>query len=445
MIQVDPEAHERFVASKDAPKVDESAIINFINSDDPLSDDALKKLIDHAEEDELVDYKQTFVDDKEHWLDLVIDVMSFANVIGGYLVFGVQNITWNIVGLDNEVEIILADANDISQRLAPYLDPPIESLRSKSVTYEGRTVVVVFVPQSKNITHVTKKEGVFQLPSKQNKTRFKIGELHVRISGGNRVASSRDIDSIFERRMELHRASLLKNIVQVVNSPTGSEVKIVASNPETGIIDGEIVVERTKRVPDFDATPSKLEEEIASCIALNKNSPDIIPPVRVVWKWYKHRLLLTLNEHQLLGVVKFGLLCGVPVCYWMQGLPITGLRSVISGVADEKLQGNGSEYVIKLACCIGSKFQEKIVKKYLKNNVSVSDILKCYPINGPWEYFKRSNLSMESSVRKSPGNIKSSENEIETIIDNSSKSYLHYPGVLEANKLRTLDYYLYYK
>ncbi len=60
----------------------ERDILAFLKSPNPLSDEAFLFLLRYREEDPLVDFKESFVDNAKHWLDLTKDVMAYATPVG---------------------------------------------------------------------------------------------------------------------------------------------------------------------------------------------------------------------------------------------------------------------------------------------------------------------------------------------------------------------------
>ena len=65
-----------------------NSIIKLINSDDPLSDEAIDFIIKYHEEDSQVDYKESFDGESEkEWLSITKDIMAFANFLPRLNVF----------------------------------------------------------------------------------------------------------------------------------------------------------------------------------------------------------------------------------------------------------------------------------------------------------------------------------------------------------------------
>ena len=125
-------------------------LLSIIKSDDPLSDSAISYLLNHKEEDKLVDYKEAFDPTSEKsWLDLNVDVVAFANTHGGFLVFGVQDKTYEVVGLSQVAFEKLCDIKQLLEKVNRYIQPEFSSLRSKGKEINGKKVVFLFIPQSR--------------------------------------------------------------------------------------------------------------------------------------------------------------------------------------------------------------------------------------------------------------------------------------------------------
>ena len=100
------------------------------------------------------------------------DVSAFANTYGGYLVFGVSDGT-QLVGLDHDVDLFLKDTDKFMAKLNRHLEPALNKVRTKSFRFENNKIVVCYIPQSLNVTHVVKKDGTFSLPNGDKKDHSK--------------------------------------------------------------------------------------------------------------------------------------------------------------------------------------------------------------------------------------------------------------------------------
>ena len=103
----------------------------FLKTADPLSDEAISAVVDAREENTHVDFKLDLENVDPEWLEVTKDVMSFANMEGGYLVFGVKNGSYENVGLSDESVKRLSDTNNLIQKFNKCVEPPFTTLRAK--------------------------------------------------------------------------------------------------------------------------------------------------------------------------------------------------------------------------------------------------------------------------------------------------------------------------
>lgn len=202
----------------DANKMnEEKSIPKFLRSSDPLSDQAANYLLDFREEDALVDFKLTFnFGNEKDWLELTKDVMAFTNAQGGYIVFGVQNGTFEPIGLDKAVVTELTDTNKLMQKINRFLEPEISALRSKSFVRENKYYVILFIPESIRITHMISKDGFLNLPSGEKKTVLRQGTFYLRRSAGNHLADPRDLESVFNKRLTCSKNQFLEKLQELL-------------------------------------------------------------------------------------------------------------------------------------------------------------------------------------------------------------------------------------
>ena len=80
-----------------------SSIQRLVNQGD-LSIDAFRYLLDSRGECEWLDYKELLqLDIDEHLCGFTKDILAIKNAGGGYIIIGVQDKTWQPVGLKNKL------------------------------------------------------------------------------------------------------------------------------------------------------------------------------------------------------------------------------------------------------------------------------------------------------------------------------------------------------
>jgi len=423
-------------------------------SEDPLSESNIDLIVDHAEEDGLVDYKLTFDSSAKQWLGITKDIMAFANTCGGYLVFGVRDKIFDVIGLEPDTIEPLLDVNLFQQKVNSCIEPDITGLRSKKAEKDGNILVVMFIPPSSGRTHVFKKDGKYKYQnSKKEKTAFLSGTLYVRRSGANHLADSRDLDEIFERRMTSYKDQIMERISRVVEAPSDKHVLLVS---EEDAADGaqKFVIDDAPdsiavRGMAFSVTPSTPAQEVASWIALRKGDESIVPPRKVLWSWYRKRHEMALSEQQSAAVASFCLKRDVPCFYWLQGCVAKQVRDIIADILRQDAEIGIMSRAVTMSMFLGVRAHAALLKK-LEAGLEKLDVKnKTIPTTGPRERF---NPGIVDSIRASRGRKEKKETaaafrkrvelELDKIIDeipDKSKE----PRAVKRTKARALDCFLY--
>ncbi|MCH7650632.1 MAG: ATP-binding protein, partial [Nitrospinae bacterium] len=311
-----------------------NSIVEFLNSEDPLSDSALDFVIKYKEEDDYIEYKLTLDPSSEkEWLELTKDISAFANTYGGYLVFGVKNDTKEPVGLDDTPCKILADVNNIQQKINRFLEPEINTIRSKQHKIGEQVILIVYIPQSTSATHIISKDGEFIHISGKSKILLRKGTFYIRRSGGNHLGDARDLDQLIDRRINHYRETLLSRIARVVEASTESEIFVLAKDPEDKESKRFIIQDGPDSIPikgmSFSVAPTGLEEQIAAWTVISSGNPRVIPPTENLWHWYKKREELQIPKHHLLALAQFSMWANAPIFFWLRGLVAQDIEETI--------------------------------------------------------------------------------------------------------------------
>lgn len=164
------------------------SIKELLLQNDPLTRESVLFLAKYAEEDDRLDYKREIDPTSEkYWLEITKDISAFANTHGGFLLFGVDDRTKEIMGLSRKVADAVKDANNLHQKINRHLEPHISRLRAKEFKIKSLSVVAVYIPRSVGVTHMISKDGVFSFPSEKQKSLLRKGTFYVRRSAGNHL------------------------------------------------------------------------------------------------------------------------------------------------------------------------------------------------------------------------------------------------------------------
>ncbi len=429
----------------------ENNVKYFLNSDDPLSPEAFEFLLQYHEEDSLIDYKKTMdIKCDKDWLELTKDIMAFANTEGGYLIFGVENATYNIVGIDQELAEFLCDASEMMKKVNRFIEPPITLLRSKSHTHKGKILAGVLVPASKNKTHIIAKDGVFEYPSGGQKTVLHKGTLYVRKSAGNHLVDSRDLDDIIGRRLGDFKGTLLDNIARVVEAPAKSEVFIMSPDPSAKTNKRFIIDDAPDAIPvkgmAFSVTPDTPEEEIAAWSAIRKGDEDAFPPRATIWHWYDKRMQLKLSDSQRLEVAKICLLAEVPAFYWLRGLSSEDILNMLFDAILNRPSIFKSRNILATAAFLGEGAYSSVLNRLGKYKKRIAPSLLRFPPAGPRSSFFEDTIRNKRTREYHNNEIAfraKLESELNAITGSVGEENLKHPPYDKRSSAMAIDCYLY--
>ncbi len=121
-------------------------------------------------EDDVIEYKQRLnwenPDAQKKYLK---EIVALSNSGGGYLIFGINDVTGEILGLN---EVISVDLKLITDQLQKYFIPSIE-ISARTYEYNGKVLFIIYASEFKEVPAVCIKEG----PDLKN------GSLYWRYSG----------------------------------------------------------------------------------------------------------------------------------------------------------------------------------------------------------------------------------------------------------------------
>ncbi len=210
-------------------------LANFTGIDtNPLSKEVLDELfkkqkgnkenLDITETDKL-ECKESF---GKYWIKNCIKaIVAFANNKGGYIVFGVKDKTWELVGIDKE-KFRNFDRKDVNQTIRNYLSCGID-FDTKTMDFNSKTVGIIYIYPAKI------KPVMFIRQHKESGAAE--GHIYYRYQGENRLIAPVELQQIIEERIRsLSKTILTKHISNILSN--GIENSAVL-NLDTGEVDGK--------------------------------------------------------------------------------------------------------------------------------------------------------------------------------------------------------------
>jgi len=346
------------------------AIKEILLSEDPLSKEALQLLINHREEDEYVDYKESVeIGNNKQWYELTKDVMAFANTKGGYIVFGVKYKPFVVTGLDASTVEFLVDANNILQKVNRYVGPAFTNLRTKKYQTADGTIVALYIPESKGRTHIVIKEATYKYPTGKTDTILRPGMIYVRRTATNQILTPDELEFILSNRLDYYKESIFNKISKVIEAPIEKELVFMDSK------DLKNEAKKIKLSKDKDAIsikglnitspPQNDQEEISGWIALRARDKSFSPSPERLWYIYSKRVVLkdTLREDQIAELMRFNLLNEIPTFYWIQYIDNEKSKKIMKECFESVKEFDKKSYVLRVGAFKGKTFFNSLLKK----------------------------------------------------------------------------------
>lgn len=406
-------------------------------------------LLNLREENSLVDFKVAFHSGEEReWLEITKDIIAFANTNGGYLTFGVEDGSFQPIGLDQETANALCDPNNLQQKVNRFVEPQIASLRCKRWSVGGKAFVAVLIPPSVGKTHIISKNGAFKFPSGQEKVVLRQGTSYVRRSGANHLLDARDLDDIINRRIDHFKESLLSKIARVVEAPQGSEVFVVTPDPTAEANTKFIVVNSPGAIPvkgmSFTVSPATMEQEIVAWIAMTARDQQAIPPSGIVWKWYRARKSIQLGSELRVHVAMYCLLSGVPTFFWLMICAEKEIKPMLVDALSRRIDVESVSNTVAVGGFLGKRFHKSLLGKLGDYAERLGRAERIFPINGPRTYFRAHGVTPRGGkLVKKQDLRKELEGELDEIAESGVGAAGHQPALTDRWRAQTLDCYLY--
>jgi hypothetical protein len=235
----------------------------------------------------------------------------------------------------------------------------------------------------------------------------------------------------------------MDKVAAVVNAPTESQVFLLSKDSSDSSGQRFVIHDSPESIPikglSFSIAPETQEEEVAAWTVLAKNRPTAIPPVDVVWDWYKRREEMQISDLHKLAVFRFCLLSKVPATYWIRSLENTKIKPVLLDAIRSRLADIPAHPFLETASFLGKAAYKDALKAFGPYQNRISPRMQKYLPKMPHDEF--------ANFRK-PANVSNAQfrkvklEELNTIAENAEAARKS-PGVEKVSQAQKLDYYLY--
>lgn len=313
-------------------KAQRPAVSELLKAADPLSEDGCTALIGYAEEDQHVDFKESFDPSNDKcWIDLSTDCVAFANTEGGFIVFGVVDKTWKEVGIDGTAAAALADVKKVLEQVNKCLAPHLTAVRTRIINKDSKTFAVVFVPPSLNATHIYESNRDLVAGGKST-PKVPKGAVYVRRVGSNQVLTAVDFELLVDRRINRFREKILEGLTRVVKADPTADLITVRVAPTEGGARNVTIVDAPSELAISGKTANialnTIEDRISAYMALGEKGRDAIPPEVFSFEVYVERGSVT-DKSRIKWMAGVALVTGAPAFYWLTQLEKDEARKVV--------------------------------------------------------------------------------------------------------------------
>lgn len=167
----------------------------------------INKLLEAKQESNLFDIKLKYYEEDKKFA-LIKDIVSFANCreLGDkYIIFGVENKTFRIKGICNE----LPDISEIQSLLNTYIEPSVE-IELNSEIIQGKELKYIKIKDCKNKPYMIKKTY-----TKNGKIELREGEIYIRKNATNSIATRNDLIQMFAEKEKFSIRVVNVNIASI--------------------------------------------------------------------------------------------------------------------------------------------------------------------------------------------------------------------------------------
>jgi hypothetical protein len=342
--------------------------VDLLSSSDPLSDSACIGLLSYKEEDGLIDFKQTF--DPGHdksWIDLAVDCVAFANTDGGYVVFGVADKTWKLVGLGADSVAALSDSKKVLEKINRNLVPVLTRVRTREIEHNGLRFVVLFSPSSPDCTHIFESNLDWSPTPGRSLVIVPKGAIYTRRVASNQILTSADFELLIERRVKRIRHKMLEGVARVIQAPVDHEiVTIVRSSDASGA--STITVGDAPESMDLRGKPLRLArdsiiETIKVLEALSNSDERIAIPDTILFEAYARRDRINADDSTVEWLAFHSLLSHAPAFFWLSRLKPADSRKVLKRAFDRATWRRG--YILTYSGFYGKTIYNELRDKMM--------------------------------------------------------------------------------
>ena len=171
-----------------------------------------RQIIESGSENRKFDCKDSFTNNEHGWIELTKDIIAFANMGMGYLVFGVDD-KFTVNGVNSATLAALSDASEIKKKIQKYVKADFEL--GVIIEPEGEIKILTISINNRG-NHLYPFDHKGQVG---DKTIFSEGQIVIRGDGRNELLSSNNSNCLRDKVISCERIRIFEGMGKIINEP----------------------------------------------------------------------------------------------------------------------------------------------------------------------------------------------------------------------------------
>jgi Putative DNA-binding domain/EC042_2821-lke REase len=217
--------------------------------------DPLVSVLERTNEADDLDFKGSFDPSVAgSWLELIKDIVAFANSGGGTILIGAND---DGTPSGKDVSALLSvDPADITNKVHKYTGHHFSTFDIVETQKAGATICAIRVG-GVHVPMVFTSVGTYDAGGGKQRAAFALGTVYFRHGAKSEPGTSDDLHAFLERELERIRRSWLDGIAKVVEAPTGSRFAVLPPESTPTGPSGALPIQLTDDVaaPAYYAIP----------------------------------------------------------------------------------------------------------------------------------------------------------------------------------------------
>ncbi len=184
-------------------------------------------LVATCESDKL-DFKRAFDPGSvAEWLELIKDIVAFANSGGGIVTIGADDDGTPVQAA--LMNVLAIDPADVTNKIYKYTDRHFHNFEFRRCQKDGADICAVLVGPVE-VPLVFTHPGTYAVDMAKQKTAFSAGTVYCRHGAKSEPGNSDDLRTFIEKRLEAIKRSWLDGIAKVVEAPSGTRIAVLPAD-----------------------------------------------------------------------------------------------------------------------------------------------------------------------------------------------------------------------